>query len=58
MTRNTRESLALQWPGIFKLHEQETKECYQASVRSGNTQTYSVFVEEMREGWIKEMLAR
>ncbi len=58
MSKNTRESLAAQWPAIYALHEQESKETYQDTVKKGNTQTYSEFVEEMRAGWIKEMLSR
>lgn len=58
MIRNTRESLLIQWPGIYELCKRETLETYQDTVRRGNKQTYSEFVEEMKEGWIEEMLKK
>lgn len=57
--RNTRESLNLQWPGIYALHERESREIHAELVEKGKTQqTYDEWIEEMKEGWIKEMLSR
>ena len=59
MSRNTRESLNAQWPGIYAIHERETKETHAELVDKGAiTQTLEEFVEEMKEGWIKDMLSR
>lgn len=59
MTRNTRESLEKQWPGIYAIHERESRESHADLVSRGKiTQTYEEFIAEMKEGWIEEMLAK
>lgn len=58
MTRNTRESLEKMWPSVYAVNERESREIHADLVRKGNTQTYEEFIAEMKEGWIKEMLAK
>ncbi len=59
MTHNTRESLEKQWPGIYAIHERESRETHADLVAKGKTtQTYDEWVAEMKEGWIKEMLKK
>ena len=59
MTRNTRESLEAQWPGVYAFHERESREIHADLVEKGKTtQTYDEWLAEMKEGWIQEMLKR
>lgn len=59
MTRNTRESLELQWPAVYEPNRRESLEIHAELVRNGKTQlTYDEWIAEMKEGWIQEMLAK
>ena len=51
----TEERLAREWLLHYAAHKQETIEVYNITVRGGNKQTYSEFVEEIRKEWMEEM---
>jgi len=40
------------------MHKKETLEAYNDTVRRGNKQTYSEFVEAVRKDWVEEMLKK
>jgi len=54
----TREQLEAEWTRLYYMHKRETLETYNDTVRKGNKQTYSEFVEDIRKDWLKEMLKK
>ena len=54
----TREQLEAEWARLYPMHKKETLETYNDTVRRGNKQTYSEFVEAVRKDWVEEMLKK
>lgn len=48
--------LMAEWLIIYAENKAETLRTYNDTVRHGNTETYSEFVEEIRKGWMEEMM--
>ena len=53
-----RKRLEREWALIYATHKDETLRTYQDSVRKGNKQTYSEFVEDIRKDWMEEMMKK
>lgn len=53
--KNLEERLESEWKVLCIRHYNETLEIYNEGVRSGNTQTYSEFMENIKKKWFKEM---
>ena len=50
--------LEREWSVLYVLFKNDTLKAYNHSVRGGNTQTYSQFVNDIKKDWMKEMSGR
>jgi len=54
MKMKKKQKLEREWDSLYILFKRDTLETYQDTVRKGNTETYSQFIEGIKKDWMKK----
>lgn len=50
-----KQKLEREWDSLYILFKRDTHKTYQETVRKGNTETYSQFIDGVKKDWMKKM---